>query len=417
MLDRVEISVKAGGGGNGAVTFRREKFVPYGGPDGGDGGIGGDVIIKADSDTATLTFFRGRRKYQAGNAGGGGSNKRRGKNGALLTLNVPPGTVVQEVTADGERVLLTDLSKHGQSVIVAKGGRGGQGNVHFSSATNQAPRLAEAGDPGEEKDLVLELKLIADAGIIGYPNVGKSSLLAAATAANPKIANYAFTTLEPMLGMVETAKERFILCEIPGLIEGAHLGKGLGHDFLRHAVRTRVMIHLLDGASDSPVDDMIAVNNELSQFDSSMSRKAQIVAVNKADREDVKSRKTEIRKIFMDAGITPRFISAATGEGVKELMDEVYELLEKHPAPELPKEATPVLRPQGEGLTAERIGEVVIIRSPGLERLVAGSDYRDPEVRRQLGNRITGARLRPIFERAGVRPGDKVRIGKFEWTW
>jgi GTPase len=406
MLDKAEIKVKAGDGGNGAVTFLRQKFVAYGGPDGGDGGVGGDVVVKADECTATMSHFRGKRLYKAEDAGDGAKNKRHGKNGSDLTLLVPPGTVVQEVDEDGEVTLLADLALPGQSIIVAKGGRGGQGNVHFASSTNQAPRLAEAGDAGEEKELILELKLLADVGIIGFPNVGKSSLLAAATAANPKIADYAFTTLEPMLGMVESTAERFVLCEIPGLIEGAHLGKGLGHDFLRHAVRTRVMIHLLDGSSASPIDDMIAVNNELSLFDSSLSRKAQIVAINKADREDVKKRKPELRKIFKLAGITPRFVSAASGEGVRELMDEVYELLQKNPKPALPTEiAVPILHPKGkgEGLTADRIGDVMVIHSPGLERLVAGSDHRDPEVRRQLANRITGNRLRPIFERRNPR--------------
>jgi GTP-binding protein len=419
MLDKVEIKVRAGDGGNGVVTFRRAKFVAYGGPDGGDGGVGGDVIIKADECTSTLSFYRNHKLYKAEDAGHGSKNKRHGKNGDDLTLLVPPGTVVQTLDDIGEPLLIADLAQPGASVVVAKGGRGGQGNWHFSSSTNQTPRLAESGDPGEEQDLILELKLIADVGIIGFPNVGKSSLLAAATAASPKIADYAFTTLEPQLGMVETATERFLMCEIPGLIEGAHLGKGLGHDFLKHAVRTRVMVHLLDGTSPSPIDDMIAVNNELSLFESSLSRKAQIVAINKADREDVQKRKPELKKMFKLAGINPRFVSAASGEGVRELMDDVYALLQKNPAPEIPKEVVTVLRPKGkgQGMTADRVGDVMIIHSPGLERLVAGSDFNDPEVRRQLANRITGNRLRPVFVRAGVKPGDKIRIGEFEWTW
>lgn len=420
MLDKVEIKVKAGDGGDGAVTFRREKFVPYGGPDGGDGGKGGDVTVKADEGLTTLTFFHNKRLYKAENAGSGRRKKQHGKNGADLFLMVPTGTVVQTRDKLGEPVLLADLAEPGQQVVVALGGKGGLGNSHFASSTNQTPRLAEKGIPGEEKDIILELKLIADVGIIGYPNVGKSSLLASATRANPKIADYAFTTLEPMLGMVETAEERFVLCEIPGLIEGAHLGKGLGHDFLRHAVRTRVLIHLLDGASPSPVDDMIAVNNELSLFDASLSRKAQILVINKVDRPDVKERKVELKKTFKSIGIVPRFVSAASGEGVKELMDEVLSLLQKAPAAEKPKEAeVPVLRPRGRqiNLRVEEEDGVFVVRSPELERLVAGSDVRDPEVKRQLGNRLNRPHIRHIMERAGLKPGDKIRIGDFEWIW
>ena len=220
--------------------------------------------------------------------------------------------------------------------------------------------------------------------------------------------------------MVETADKRFVLCEIPGLIEGAHLGKGLGHDFLRHAVRTRVLIHLLDGASPSPVDDMIAVNNELSLFDSSLSRKAQIVVINKVDRPEVKECKAELKKTFKSIGITPHFVSAASGEGVASLMDDVLSLLEKSKAPEKPKEAeVVVLRPHGReiGLSVEEEDGVFVVRSPELERLVAGSDVRDPEVKRQLGNRLNRPHIRHIMERAGLKPGDKIRIGDFEWTW
>jgi GTP-binding protein len=343
-----------------------------------------------------------------------------GKNGADVFLMVPAGTVVQSIGKDGELSLLADLADPGQQVVVARGGKGGLGNSHFATSTNQTPRLAEKGIAGEERDIVLELKLIADVGIIGFPNVGKSSLLAAATRANPKIADYAFTTLEPMLGMVETADERFVLCEIPGLIEGAHLGKGLGHDFLRHAVRTRVLIHLLDGAAASPADDMIAVNNELSLFDSSLSRKSQILVINKVDRPDVKERVKELKKVFKGAGLTPRFISASSGEGVKELMDEVLKLLQKMPAQEKPKEApVPILRPQGREINfdVEEMDGVFVIHSVELERLVAGSDIRDPEVKRQLGNRINRPRIRHILERAGLKPGDKIRIGDFAWIW
>jgi GTP-binding protein len=420
MLDKVDIKVKAGDGGDGAVTFRREKFVPFGGPDGGDGGKGGDVIVKADPCISTMNFFHNSRLYKADNAGAGRRKKQHGKNGADLVLVVPIGTVVQTRDENGEPVLVADLAEPNQQVIAASGGKGGLGNSHFASSTNQTPRLAEKGVAGEEKDIVLELKLIADVGIIGYPNVGKSSLLAAATAANPKIADYAFTTLEPMLGMVETAKERFVLCEIPGLIEGAHLGKGLGHDFLRHSVRTRVLIHLLDGTSPSPVDDMIAVNNELSLFDASLSRKAQIVVINKMDKPEAKGRKVELKKIFKSIGIIPHFVSAASGEGVTDVMDECLSLLNKAPIQGKSKEADViVLHPKGRqiGFSVQEEEGVFVVHSPELERLVAGSDVRDPEVRRQLGNRIAKPHIRHIMERSGIKHGDKIRIGDFEWTW
>ena len=419
MLDRVEIKIKAGDGGDGAVTFRHEKFVPYGGPDGGDGGKGGDVLAKADASLNTLAFFHNGKLYKAENAGCGQRQKKHGRNGDDLLLAVPVGTMVQTYDDDGNLVILSDLTADQQCAVIANGGKGGLGNSHFASAANQAPRLAEKGVAGEEKDIVLELRLLADVGIIGYPNVGKSSLLNAATAANPKIANYAFTTLEPILGVVQTTKQRFAICEIPGLIDGAHLGKGLGYDFLRHAVRTRVLVHLLDGASPSPVDDMIAVNNEISLFDASLSRKPQIVAINKTDIPDVHARKAELRKVFKNAGIRIHFISAATGDGIKELMEEVLELLRQHPLPELPKEEMVELYPRGMtlGLSVEESDGYFIIYSPGLERMVAGSDIRNPEVRRQIGRRISSPRLRHVIERAGIKAGDKIRIGDFEWTW
>ncbi|MCL2706658.1 MAG: GTPase ObgE [Dehalococcoidia bacterium] len=419
MLDRVAIKVKAGDGGDGAVTFRREKFVPYGGPDGGDGGIGGNVIAKADASLNTLAFFHSGKLYKAENAGDGQRQRKHGKNGEDLLLAVPVGTMVQTCEENGELLLLADLASDQQYAVIARGGKGGLGNSHFASAANQTPRLAEKGAVGEEKDIVFELRLLADVGIIGYPNVGKSSLLNSSTAANPKIADYAFTTIEPMLGVVRTTKQRFVICEIPGLIEGAHLGKGLGHDFLRHAIRTRVLVHLLDGTSSSSVDDMIAVNNEISLFDASLSRKPQLVVINKIDMPEVKERQTELRRMFKSIGIKLRFVSAATGEGVAELMEDVLELLQQHPLPALPEEDVPELHPRSAtlGLSVEKADGAFIIRSPGLERMVAGSDIRNPEVRRQIGRRISSPRLRRVIERAGIKSGDKIRIGDFEWMW
>ncbi|MDD5082399.1 MAG: GTPase ObgE, partial [Dehalococcoidales bacterium] len=308
MFDKVEVLVRAGDGGNGVVSFRREKFIPFGGPDGGDGGDGGDVIIRADPSVDDLRMIARRRSYRAGDGGHGEGKKKHGRKGKDLVLAVPVGTIVRETIPTGGG-FIADLEQLEQQVIVARGGHGGWGNVHFASATNQAPQIARKGEPGQETSIILEMRLIADAGIIGYPNVGKSSLLAAASAARPKIADYPFTTREPILGMVTVNEEIFVLAEIPGLITGAHLGRGLGHDFLRHILRTRILIHLVDGSAASPVEDMTRVNTELSLFDATLAQKPQLVAVNKIDLPPVRTRMTEIRDAFRSAGITPFFVS------------------------------------------------------------------------------------------------------------
>jgi len=327
VFDRVEIMVTAGSGGDGVVSFRREKFVPFGGPDGGDGGDGGDVIIVADANVTSLRMLRQGRLYRAGAGGNGRSKKRHGRKGEDLILNVPVGTVVSNKTQIGGNPLIADLEQPGERVVIAKGGKGGLGNHHFASSTNQAPQKAIKGEAGEEKTIILELKLIADVGIIGYPNVGKSTLMVAATAAKPQVASYPFTTREPVLGVVEAKQQRFVLAEIPGLIDDAHLGRGLGHDFLRHVVRTKMLIHLLDGSSKSPLQDMVNVNTELRLFDSALAQKQQLVVVNKIDLPQVRATLNELREEFGRAGITIFFISAATGEGVPEIVAEAMRML------------------------------------------------------------------------------------------
>jgi GTP-binding protein len=344
MFDRAEIIVKAGDGGNGVVSFRHEKFVPFGGPDGGDGGNGGDVVILADRAVSNLKAFHRRRRFKAANGKHGQGQKRHGKNGASLSLSVPVGTVISHKSQLGDSLII-DLDQPGQSVVVAKGGKGGRGNARFATSTNQAPQTAEEGTEGEERSLLLELKLIADVGVIGYPNVGKSTLLAAVSAAKPRIASYPFTTLEPVLGLVEVGSRSFVLAEIPGLIEGAHLGKGLGHDFLRHIVRTRGLIHLLDGSSASPAEDLIKVNTELSLFDSALAKKPQLVAVNKLDLASVRERKDEIKQSFRAIGTNVYFVSAVSGEGISELMAATEKMLQSAPGPE-PSQRKKVFRPQ-----------------------------------------------------------------------
>ena len=327
-MDKVEIKVKAGDGGDGAVSFRREKYVPLGGPDGGDGGRGGNVYIKADSSFGTLSLFRHKRAFKAESGRRGAEQKKFGKKGGDLEIFAPIGTVVYKVE-NGEQVFLADLCQQGQQVLVAKGGRGGLGNVHFATSTNQTPRTATKGALGEVAELMLDLRLIADVGIIGYPNVGKSTLLAAVSAAKPKAADYPFTTLEPVLGEVRVGRKTFIMAEIPGLIEGAHVGKGLGFDFLRHAERTKVLLHLLDGTSPNVIDEMNKLNRELELYKSTLAQKPQIVAVNKVDLPDVQTRLMAIKDLLKASGIRAYFISGATRQGVPELMIAIADMLEK----------------------------------------------------------------------------------------
>jgi GTP-binding protein len=345
MFDKAGITVRAGNGGDGIVSFRREKFVPFGGPDGGSGGNGGDVVVAADATVTSLKMLARKRFYRAASGGNGGNKKKHGKKGEDLLLAVPVGTVVSYKSQIGDRAIIADLDHAGERAVVAKGGRGGFGNAHFATATNQAPQTAQKGEAGEENSIILELKLIADVGLIGYPNVGKSSLLAAVSAAKPRIASYPFTTREPILGVVEVGQQSFVLAEIPGLIDGAHLGRGLGHDFLRHIMRTKVLIHLVDGSSPSPVEDMIQVNTELGLFDSSLAKKPQLVAVNKIDLPPVKERLGEIKNSFNDVGSQALFVSAATGEGTAELMAEVARLLKSAAKPEAAR-IKKVFRPQ-----------------------------------------------------------------------
>ena len=295
-LDTAAIHVTAGDGGNGASSFRREKFVPRGGPDGGDGGRGGSVYLKANPSTSTLLEFSNRRHFKAGRGGNGAGAKKHGKSGQNVTILVPPGTVV---AADGE--LLADLSQPGDSVMVARGGRGGLGNVHFATSTNQAPTVAQKGEPGEGRWITLELKTIADVGLVGFPNVGKSSLLAALTAARPKIGDYPFTTLEPNLGVAERGDFNFVLADIPGLIEGAHRGVGLGHQFLRHVERARVLLHVVDATVSDPVATYEAVREELELYNPALAAKPELVALNKIDRPDVRDRLQDVLTRFKGA--------------------------------------------------------------------------------------------------------------------
>ncbi len=421
MIDRVEILVKAGDGGNGVISFRREKFVPYGGPDGGDGGNGGNVIIKADPAVTSLRKYQYRKLYRAGVGQQGGGGRKHGRNGNDMILQVPPGTLVTNKTMLPDSESIADLKEAGEQVVVAGGGRGGKGNVHFASSTQQAPRIAQRGESGEEGAIILEMRLIADVGIIGYPNAGKSTLLAKASAARPKIASYPFTTLEPILGAVEIGRQDFILAEIPGLIEDAHLGRGLGHEFLRHSLRTKLLLHLIEGSHESPVEDMIKVNNELALYDSALAQKPQLVAVNKVDLPQVAARQPEVAESFRQAGIEVFFVSAATGQGINELMAAVAEKLRQveKSQPALEERPRKVFRPQprDRGTRVSKEGETFVIQAPELERIVAMRGVTESELSAQLRRLLSRAGIARELEKAGIKAGDRVRCGTVEWEW
>ncbi|HSW57217.1 MAG TPA: GTPase ObgE [Dehalococcoidales bacterium] len=422
MLDKVELRVKAGDGGRGAVAFRREKFIPYGGPFGGDGGRGGDVIIRALTSVSTLRAYQRKRNFRAENGGHGMTKNKHGANGLGVVLNVPPGTLVYHKDNQDELIFLADLKEEGQEVVVARGGNGGYGNSHYATATNQAPRIAQPGIPGQEKIVVLEMRMIADAGIVGYPNVGKSSLLAALSKATPEIADYPFTTLEPQLGVVKTAENhQFILAEIPGLIEGAHKGRGLGHSFLKHAMRTRVILHLLDGSSAAPLEDMFKVNNELAAFDATLTKRPQVVAINKIDLPQVRERRAELERVFAEAEVTPHFISAASGEGLAELVQAVWVVIEESESrTDLPAETVPqVFRPKPaySGAKVQRRSGGYILVDPVIEKMLDRLDMNNPDDLREFNQTLERLGINKTLKSAGARSGDTVKTGNMEWTW
>ncbi len=420
MFDNVEIQVKAGNGGDGAVSFRREAHAPYGGPNGGDGGNGGNVILKADPSTTSLRMFNQHGVYRAQNGQAGGGKRKHGSTAEDLVLNVPVGTVVIEKGSDDEGKLIADLREPEQCMAIARGGKGGWGNVHYASPTNQVPRLAQKGSPGEERTITLEMRLIADVGIIGQPNAGKSTLITAASAARPEIAAYPFTTKQPVLGVVEVGQETFVMAEIPGLIAGAHLGKGLGHDFLRHIMRTTVLIHLVDGSTKSPLQDMERVNLELALFDPVLAAKPQIVTINKVDLPEVQAHINELKAEFAVAGADVCLISAATGKGVPELMARAFNLLKETRAKE-EKEKPPAVvfrpRPRRRLVEIHQEDDVFIIHCTELERIAARVDMSDTTVRQQVRAQMDRLGISKALEKAGVKPGDRLRSGDVEWNW
>jgi GTP-binding protein len=328
MIYKREIMVGGGSGGDGCVSFRREKYVPFGGPDGGDGGDGGSVVIIASPNVVDLGLMRRKKEFVAGNGRRGSSWRKRGKKGEDLAISVPVGTMVFTKADSGEEILLADLSTPGHKVLVAKGGRGGLGNTRFATAVNQAPEIASKGESGEERHIVLEVKLITDICIVGHPNSGKSTLLSAISRAKPEIADYPFTTRQPVLGVIPDARRDFIVAEIPGLVEGAHLGKGVGNKFLRHVERTKLLIYLLDGSSSTVLDDLSTLEKEIALY-KGLAHKLKIVAVNKIDLPEVQARLPEVKQCCTKLGVPVFYISAVSGQAVLELVKKAMEMVDQ----------------------------------------------------------------------------------------
>ncbi len=414
--DRAKIYVKGGDGGNGIVAFRREKFVPYGGPAGGSGGKGGDVYLVVDANLNTLLPFRYKVHFKAERGAHGKGKNKTGASGKDLEVMVPPGTLVYDAETGK---LLADLTRPGQRFLVARGGQGGRGNAAFATSTRQAPRFAEKGEPGEKRWLILELKLIADVGIVGVPNAGKSTLLAKVTAARPKIASYPFTTLVPQLGVAVVDGRDLLLADVPGLIEGAHRGIGLGDQFLNHLERTKILIHILDGISPDPVGDWEAINQELEMFKPALARKPQVVAFNKIDLPDARERTSEVTEALRERGVQEIFpISALMGEGVQELMHRIAETLSQVPE-EVPEEEVAVFRADENenAFTIEREENCWRVRGRRIERVVAMTNWDYYEAAMRFQRILEAMGISQALEDAGVQESDTVCIGDAELVW
>ena len=406
--------MRAGGGGRGAISFRREAHVPRGGPDGGDGGRGGGVIFRTDPQVSTLSDFRYRALLAAKSGVNGAGKKRTGKNGKDLVVAVPIGTVVRDA---GTGETIADLVTPGQDLVVARGGAGGRGNAKFASSTHRAPRIAEDGQPGEEREVELELKLIADVGIVGLPNAGKSSLLAALTRAQPKIAAYPFTTLRPNLGVLQADDRELVVADIPGLIEGAHRGAGLGEEFLRHVERTRLLVHVIDASRDDPVADAAVVDAELAAYGRGLADRDRIFALNKVDLAEARARVPELEAAFAPA--PSRAVSAATGEGVAELARAILAACPPRPveAAAAPAERRIEFARTTRDWSVERADGSFRVRGDRIERLAGGIDWDSPDAAAYFQGFLLRSGIEKELRAQGVREGDTVRIGKVELEW
>ena len=417
-IDTAEIFVRSGNGGNGMVHFHREKFVPRGGPDGGDGGKGGDVILQVSPTLNTLGEYRHKMRYLAQDGKAGGPNNMSGRAAPDMVIPVPPGTVVFDVATGA---LLGDLTEKGQQLRVCLGGRGGRGNQHYATSRNQAPRIGMKGEPCEEKTLRLELKLIADIGIIGVPNAGKSTLLTALTNAKPRIADYPFTTLEPNLGVARLDLETdIVLADIPGLIEGASQGVGLGHDFLRHVQRTRVLIHLLNGLSEDVMADFSQTNGELALFDPNLAKKPQVVALNKMDQPEVQEKYKALKAAFKKKGYELLAVSAMARTDTRELLVKAAQRLAETPSLADVEAPMPVYKPKDDIRDYEisrENGDQWRISGAAIERTAKMTYFEHPGSLRRFQKLMEVLGIEDALRKAGVKEGDSVMIGDFELEW
>lgn len=419
--DYVKITAKAGNGGNGAISFRHEKYVAAGGPDGGDGGKGGDIYFVVDQDANTLIDFRYKKKFKAENGNNGEGARRFGKSGEDLYIKVPIGTIIKD--AKTERVL-ADLSEKNQKALILHGGRGGKGNSNFATATRQAPRFAQDGEDGEEKELILELKLLADVGLIGFPNVGKSTLLSIVTDAKPKIADYHFTTLDPNLGVVKKEYgESFVIADIPGVIEGASEGIGLGTQFLRHIERTRLLLHVIDVSGSegrNPVEDFYTINNELKKYSQKLSERKQIIVANKIDSMQDESLYKNLEKLAKEKGLEIFKISAATNTGIKELIIHVSQVLKKLPKEnliEISNEEKLYTLEDEEPFTITMDGKTYVVNGPAVEKLMKRVNLNDNESMYYFHKTLDELGVSQRLKEMGIKDGDSVTIAGWELEW
>jgi GTP-binding protein len=414
--DRAKIYVRSGDGGDGMISFRREKHVPLGGPDGANGGKGGDIIFTVNAHLDSLIRYHRNNHYRAEHGTNGNSKNRTGASGSPLRLEVPPGTIIRNANTGD---MLADLTDPEQEVLIMAGGRGGHGNAHFTSSVNQSPHLAERGEPGEELWLELELKLIADVGIIGVPNAGKSTLLSVVSAAKPKIADYPFTTLQPNLGVVALDDfETMVIADIPGLIEGAAQGIGLGHDFLRHVERTRVLIHLLDGAAAEPLEDWAMINQELTLYDTRLEDRPQLVVMNKLDLPDGIAWEPILKEEVEKEGFEFRAISAVTGQGVREMLYRVKQMLDE--APELEPLATEIVIMAEEDENAfwiEPVDGGWRVHGKRIERVAAMTYFEFMATALRFQRILESMGITAALEKAGIEVGDTVHIGNESLEW
>lgn len=422
-IDKARIFVKAGNGGNGAVSFRREKYVPAGGPDGGDGGRGANIIMVADTGLRTLMDFKYKKKYSAQHGEDGSKKKRAGKNGEDLILSVPEGTVIRD---EKTGLIIADLKKAGDKAVVARGGYGGKGNQHFANAVRQAPAFAKSGTDGQERWITLELKMIADVGLLGFPNVGKSTFLSVVTSAKPKIANYHFTTLTPNLGVVQTRHgESFVIADIPGIIEGAADGVGLGHDFLRHVERTKVLVHIVDISGiegRDPIDDFEKINEELRLYNEKLASRPQLVVANKSDLLFDETIYENFKKTMEEKGYEVFKMSAVTRDGVDQVIDRVSQLLNEVEDVELVSQEEmyrPELDVDDEGGLKVEIDEdgIYVVTGKELRRIMYSVNFDDMESLQFFQAQMESRGVFDMLRQAGIEDGDTVKIYELEFEF